>query len=97
MQTHVEQILAVDRLLSIVVWNVVTNARVLESQLMHTCCTELEKVRHVYLLDVTIEDELQTRSKTTEGQPRCATRLTFLRPLSNCCMNMAVHSFSGGR
>ena len=58
-QAHIEEVLAVDRLLSAVVWDVITDARVKKSQLMHTSCTQLEKVRHVHLLDVAVEDELQ--------------------------------------
>ena len=61
MSAHIEQVLAVDWLLSVVVRNVVTNARILESQLVHACCTELEEVGHVHLLDVAVEDELQAR------------------------------------
>ena len=66
-QAHIEEILAVDRLLSIIVRDVVTDARVQQSELMDTSCTQLEEVRHVHLLDVTIENELQTTSKRTEG------------------------------
>jgi len=58
-QAHIEQILAVDRLLSAVVRDVVTDARVQQSELMHTSCTQLEEERHVHLLDVAVEDELQ--------------------------------------
>ena len=58
-QAHIEQVLAVDRLLSAVVRDVVTDARVKQSQLMHTSCTQLEEERHVHLLDVAVEDELQ--------------------------------------
>jgi len=56
---HVEQVLAVDRLLDTVVRDVLADARVLQSQLVDPCGAELGEVRHVHLLDVTVEDELQ--------------------------------------
>ena len=59
MGPHVEQVLAVDRLLNAIVRDVLADARILESQLVYSCGTELEEVRHVHLLDFTVEDELQ--------------------------------------
>jgi hypothetical protein len=66
-QAHIEEVLAVDRLLSIVVRDVVTDARVQQSELMDTSCTQLEEVRHVHLLDVTIEDELLREVRRLRG------------------------------
>jgi len=44
----------------------------LQSQLVHSCGAELDEVRHVHLLDVTVEDELQwhgsERDRTRCGQ-----------------------------
>ena len=58
-QAHIEQVLAVDRLLGIVVGEVFADAPVFESQQVHTGGAELGEVRHVDLLDVAIEDVLQ--------------------------------------
>ena len=58
-QPHVEQVLAVDRLLGLAVGKVVTDAAVVEGQEVYTGGAELDEVGHVYLLDVAVEDVLQ--------------------------------------
>ena len=57
---HVEQVLAVDGLLGLVVGQVVTDAAVVEGLEVHTAGAELDEVGHVHLLDVAVEDVLQT-------------------------------------
>ena len=59
MQPHVEQVLAVDGLLGLVVGQVVTDAPVVESKQVHTAGAELDEVGYVHLLDVAVEDVLQ--------------------------------------
>jgi len=56
---HVEQVLAVDGLLGVVVRQVVTDATIVEGKEVHTGGAELDEVRHVHLLDVAVEDVLQ--------------------------------------
>ena len=56
---HVEQVLAVDGLLGVVVGQVVTDAAVVEGQEVHTGGAELDEVGHVHRLDVAVEDVLQ--------------------------------------
>lgn len=58
-RAHVEQVLAVDGLLGLVVREVVSDASVFESKHVDTTGAELDEVGHVHLLDVTVEDELQ--------------------------------------
>ena len=56
---HIEQVLAIDWLLDTVVRDVLSDARLLQSLLMDPCGAELCEVRHVHLLDITVEDELK--------------------------------------
>ena len=96
-QAHIEQVLAVDGLLGLVVREVVSSAAVLEGQQVHTGGAELDEVRDVHLLDVAVEDVLQAAVSERPQSQVVRWLLTFLRPLSSCCMNLTVHSFSGGR
>jgi len=72
-QAHVEQVLAVDRLLNAVIRDVVADAGILEGYLVYSTGTELKEVRYVHLLDIAIQDELkpQVMSEVCQGGLAC--------------------------
>ena len=73
MQAHIEQVLAVDWLLNAVIRDVITDARILEGQLVYSTGAELKEVRYVHLLDIAIQYELegQVMSEVCKGGLAC--------------------------